>query len=109
MRRIELPGHGPGDVVIGTDGLVYAGVEDGRILRIDIETDKVDAVANTGGRPLGLHAGPDGSLLVCDAHRGLLRLRGPGRPLEVLADSVDGEALNVASNVVADPDGGTIY
>ncbi|MFC1421130.1 SMP-30/gluconolactonase/LRE family protein [Streptacidiphilus cavernicola] len=109
LRRVELPGHGPEDVVFGADGCVYTGTADGALLRVDIVTGAVDSVANTGGRPLGLHAGPDGSLLVCDAHRGLLRWGGPGRSIEVLVDRIDGELLNFASNVVQDPDDGMIY
>ncbi|MFE2996248.1 SMP-30/gluconolactonase/LRE family protein [Nocardia sp. NPDC059246] len=109
LRRIDLPGEGPEDVVIGADGLVYTGTADGAILRVDITSGVVDQVADTGGRPLGLHAGPDGSLLVCDAYRGLLRWGGLGQTLEVLVDAVDGESLKFASNVVQDPDDGTIY
>lgn len=108
-RRIPLPGAGPEDVVLGADGAVYTGIETGQILRIDLETDEVTTVLDTGGRPLGLHAGDDGSLLICDADRGLLRWPGPGRPLEILVDTVDGRPLGFASNVVSDPDDGTIY
>ncbi len=107
VRRIELPGVGPEDVVIGADGLVYTGIADGRILRVDIATGAVETVANTGGRPLGLCAGADGSLLVCDAHRGLLRWS--GTDVEVLVDAVDDGPLNMASNVVEDPRDGTVY
>jgi len=109
LRRVELPGAGPEGVVFGADGIVHTGTADGAVLRVDIVTGAVDEVTNTGGRPLGLHAGPDGSLLVCDAHRGLLHWGGPGKPIEVLVDRVDGEPLNFASNVVQDPDDGMIY
>lgn len=78
VRRIELPGPGPEDVVRGVDGAVYTGLATGEILRIDIDTAAVTTVADTGGRPLGLHARQDGSLLICDAERGLLQWPGPG-------------------------------
>ncbi|MFC9872719.1 SMP-30/gluconolactonase/LRE family protein [Nocardia salmonicida] len=109
LRRIELPGVGPEDVVLGADGLVYTGIADGRILRVDLDTGAVRTVLNTGGRPLGLYAGSDGSLLICDAHRGLLRWPGTGTKVEVLVDTVDGEPLNMTSNVVRDPGDGTVY
>ncbi|RMI30203.1 SMP-30/gluconolactonase/LRE family protein [Nocardia stercoris] len=95
-------------MVLGADGFVYAGIENGDILRIDHLAGTVERVLGTGGRPLGLHAGQDGSLLICDAYRGLLRWDGTGDSVEVLVGSVDGQALNFASNVVADDDG-TIY
>ncbi|MGW6119095.1 SMP-30/gluconolactonase/LRE family protein [Nocardia sp. NPDC055165] len=107
VRRIELPGAGPEDVVLGADGLVYTGIADGRILRVDIATEGVEVVANTGGRPLGLCAVGDGSLLICDAHRGLLRWT--GTEIEVLVGAVDDGPLNMASNVVGDPRDGTVY
>ncbi|MEV0062206.1 SMP-30/gluconolactonase/LRE family protein [Nocardia sp. NPDC050718] len=107
IRRIELPGAGPEDVVIGADGLVYTGIADGRILRVDLATGTVETVTHTGGRPLGLCAVADGTLLVCDAHRGLLRWT--GTELEVLVAAVDDGPVNMASNVVRDPRDGTVY
>ncbi|NLE78323.1 MAG: SMP-30/gluconolactonase/LRE family protein [Rhodococcus sp.] len=109
VRRIELPGDGPEDVVIDADGFVYCGIADGSVLRVDLRNGAVETVVNTGGRPLGLHAEADGSLLICDAHRGLLRWPGTGNSVEVLVDTVDGEPLKFPSNVVADPEDGTIY
>ncbi|GGK32923.1 SMP-30/gluconolactonase/LRE family protein [Nocardia camponoti] len=105
-RRIELSSAGPEDVVVGDDGFVYAGLADGRIVRVDRESGSVVDVVNTGGRPLGLCAEPGGALLICDAHRGLLRWS--GEQLTTLVDTVDGVPLNMASNVVVDDDG-TIY
>ncbi|WP_378729666.1 SMP-30/gluconolactonase/LRE family protein [Nocardia brasiliensis] len=107
LTRLELPGAGPEDVVLGPDGRVIAGIEDGSILSIDPSDGDVRRLANTGGRPLGLHADPDGTILICDFDRGLLELK-PGGELEVLVDEVDGAPLPFASNVVRD-DEGTIY
>ncbi|MFE6924530.1 SMP-30/gluconolactonase/LRE family protein [Nocardia sp. NPDC057663] len=109
VRRVELPGAGPEDVVFGADGLVYTGIDDGRILRVDLLSGAVETVLNTGGRPLGLCAGSDGSLLICDAHRGLLRWPGTGTEADVLVDAIEGVPLNMASNVVRDPGDGTVY
>ena len=109
VRRIALPAAGPEDVVRAADGSIYTGTADGHVLRIDPATGEVGRVTNTGGRPLGLHIAADGSLLICDAERGLLRLTDPDRPAEVLVDTVDGKALTFASNVVDNPDDGLIY
>ncbi|MFQ6396298.1 SMP-30/gluconolactonase/LRE family protein [Nocardia sp. KC 131] len=107
VARVELPGIGPEDVVLTPDGRVLTGVADGSIFSIDPADGSMHLLVNTGGRPLGLHADADGSVLVCDSTRGLLRLDADGG-LEVLVDEVEGEPLPFASNVVRDDDG-TIY
>ncbi|MEV6065763.1 SMP-30/gluconolactonase/LRE family protein [Nocardia sp. NPDC052001] len=108
LRLLELPGKGPEDVVIAADGRLLTGIDNGAILAVDPATGAVEQIAHTGGRPLGLHAESDGSLLICDAQRGLLRLDEPGGRIEVLVAEVNGEPLNFTSNVVAAADG-TIY
>ncbi len=50
---IPLPGEGPEDVVVGSDGLIYTGLLDGRILAVAPQDGAVREVARTGGRPLG--------------------------------------------------------
>ncbi|WP_369368095.1 SMP-30/gluconolactonase/LRE family protein [Streptomyces sp. CG4] len=114
LHYVSLGARGPEDVVADAHGRVLTGVEDGRILRLhhlgDPRTARVEVLAETGGRPLGLELLPDGGLLVCDAERGLLRVD-PGRgrgTVRVLADSAAGERLRFCSNVVALPDG-TVY
>ncbi|MFJ4650213.1 SMP-30/gluconolactonase/LRE family protein [Nocardia sp. NPDC088792] len=108
VRLLELPGRGPEDVVLAPDGRVLTGLENGAILAVDPETGAVEQIAHTKGRPLGLHAEPDGAVLICDFGGGLLRLDKPGGQLEVLVSEVEGKPLNFPSNVVADTDG-TIY
>ncbi|MER5750299.1 SMP-30/gluconolactonase/LRE family protein [Streptomyces sp. NPDC002088] len=113
IRYVALGGHGPEDVVADTRGRVLTGVEDGRILRLDGLTGpapaRVEVLAETGGRPLGLELLPDGSLLVCDAERGLLRIDLDDGAVRILADSVAGERLRFCSNVVAVPDGAVYF
>ncbi|WP_238845249.1 SMP-30/gluconolactonase/LRE family protein [Nocardia terpenica] len=108
VRLLPLPGRGPEDVVLGGDGRLRTGTADGAVLAVDPESGAVEQIAHTGGRPLGLHAESDGALLICDAERGLLRLDRPHGRLEVLADTVDGQPLPFASNVVGTADG-TLY
>jgi sugar lactone lactonase YvrE len=111
LHYVSLGARGPEDVVSDAHGRVLTGMEDGRILRVhhlgDARTARVEVLAETGGRPLGLEPLPDGGLLVCDAERGLLRV-GPDGTVRLLADSVAGERLRFCSNVVALPDG-TVY
>lgn len=110
FRCVRLPGHGPEDVIADPRGRILTGVADGRILRLDGFTGpgarpRVETLAETGGRPLGLELLPDGDLLVCDAERGLLRADLTTGTVRVLADEVAGERLCFASNAVAAPDG----
>ncbi|MFC8661072.1 SMP-30/gluconolactonase/LRE family protein [Streptomyces sp. NPDC057199] len=123
LRPIPLGGTGPEDVVVDHEGRVITGVADGRILRVRPRGPaRVEQIARTGGRPLGLEVLPDGRLLVCDAERGLLRvtpetdsgtsagsvLSSSAGRVEVLVDRVAGEPLRFCSNAAAAADG-TVY
>lgn len=103
-RRLVTGGHGPEDVVFDAAGRVLTGLTDGRVVRIDPVTGSRTTVAGTGGRPLGLDVAADGSVLVCDHDRGLLRIDGTGA-VEVLADLHGGRAIRFASNVAHSTDG----
>lgn len=102
---LPLPGEAPEDVVVDSAGRVLCGVVDGRILRVDPETGGVELVGRVAGRPLGLEAMPDGSVLVCDSENGLLRLDPESGALETLVGEVDGIPLRFCSNVTAAADG----
>ncbi|ELS50728.1 SMP-30/gluconolactonase/LRE family protein [Streptomyces viridochromogenes] len=110
---VAIGGRGPEDVIADARGRVLTGVEDGRILRLDGLADpgeaRVEVLAETGGRPLGLELLPDAAVLVCDAERGLLRVDPADGTVRVLADSVAGEPLRFCSNVVALPDGSVCF
>ncbi|MEV2189557.1 SMP-30/gluconolactonase/LRE family protein [Streptomyces phaeochromogenes] len=118
LRPIPLGGTGPENVVVDREGRVITGVADGRILRVPPRGPvRVEEIARTGGRPLGLEVLPDGRVLVCDAERGLLRVTpeadsgsraGSARSVEVLVDRVAGEPLRFCSSVAAGADG-TVY
>ncbi len=102
----DVPGIGPEDVLADSAGRLWCGLEDGRILRIDAWDAEPVVVADTGGRPLGLEWGPDGSLIVCDAERGLLAVE--SGVVRVIADSLAGERLRFVNNAAIGADG-TIY
>jgi sugar lactone lactonase YvrE len=105
---VPLPGNGPEDVVVDTAGQLWTGLEDGRIVRIPTDSGEPTVIADTGGRPLGLHIARDGRVLICDSHRGLLALDSTSGTLDVLVESVAGRRLRFCSNVTETPDG-TIY
>lgn len=101
--------HGPEDTAMDLDGLLYTGLEDGRIVRFDPDDPEgtFEEVANTGGRPLGLEFHPDGYLVVADAFQGLLAVEDDGT-VRVLADSVNGERMIFVDDI-AIASNGTIW
>jgi sugar lactone lactonase YvrE len=101
---LSTGGHGPEDVVFDDRGRVVTGLAGGSIVAIDPSSGTREMLGNTGGRPLGVQPCRDGSVLVCDHDRGLLRVLSGGS-VDVLADSIDGERLTFASNVVQGRDG----
>ncbi|GAA4452233.1 SMP-30/gluconolactonase/LRE family protein [Phytohabitans houttuyneae] len=106
---LNVPGaHGPEDVVVDPDGGVVTGTDDGRIWRFPPGArpgTAPDLLAETGGRPLGIEVDPrDGSLVVCDAYRGLLRLTGDGTVTD-LARAVGGSRILLCNNAAVARDG----
>ncbi|MFA6299898.1 MAG: SMP-30/gluconolactonase/LRE family protein [Nocardioides sp.] len=106
---IPVPGSGAEDVVVATsgpdEGAVFTGTEDGAIFRVSHDGRKVDRVADTGGRPLGIELDVDGRLLVCDARRGLLRVDTASGAVEAVADSVKGTKMVFCNNAAVASDG----
>lgn len=105
VELVGVPGHGPEDVVLDDEGGLYTGVEDGRILRVDLEGGPATVLADTRGRPLGIEWHPDGDLVVCDAEVGLLRVPRDGGSVEVLVSHVAGERLVLTNNAAVEDDG----
>lgn len=102
FQVVPVPGHGAEDVVVITDGpqtgWAYTGTEDGTIFAIAPDGGQVRKIASTGGRPLGLELFPDGRLLVCDAHRGLLEVDPATGGVAVLLESVGGAPMRFCNN-----------
>lgn len=93
IEHLAEVGPGPEDMALGPDGLIYTGLQDGRIVRFDPDSDApAQTFADTGGRPLGMDFAAGGSLYVADAFRGLLEID-PDGTVTVLADAVNGERL----------------
>ncbi len=105
LTVVPVPGPGAEDVLVGADGRVWTGTADGALHVHDPADGSVTTVAATGGRPLGLEWLPDGRLLVCDAHRGLLAADPRTGELETLVTEVDGQRLLFTNNAAVQADG----
>ena len=97
-------GIGPEDVAIDAEGFLYAGYEDGRVVRFDAHGKQPELLADTGGRPLGLDIAPNGNLIVADGYRGLLSID-RGGAVEVLATAADGIPFGFTDDVEVAGDG----
>lgn len=99
-----VPSMGAEDVVVGPDGTVYTGTEDGALWALDPATGSARRIADTAGRPLGIEM-LGGDLLVCDAKRGVLRVDPASGEVEVLVGEVGGAAMRFCNNAAVATDG----
>jgi sugar lactone lactonase YvrE len=112
FQVFPVPGRGAEDVLVAPagpdEGAVFTGTEDGAIHRVSHDGARVEQVANTGGRPLGIEYLPDGRLLVCDARRGVLTVDARSGRVESLVGDVDGRPMRFCNNAAIGADG-TIF
>ncbi len=113
IERFPLPhGTGPEDVAVDANGRIVTGTKDGAIWSWPVGPhagQSPELFADTGGRPLGIELDPtDGSLIVCDARRGLLRVTGDGT-VTLLCDSAAGTPLVFCNNAAVRRDGTVFF
>jgi sugar lactone lactonase YvrE len=104
-ERISL-GHGfaPEDIAIDAENRIYAGMDDGRILRARLDGSNQELFTNTNGRPLGLAFDTMGSLIVADAVKGLLSIV-PSGQVTVLATEANGIPFRATNDLDIARDG----
>jgi len=108
VQRLSLgDGNNPEDVALDSNGRIYAGFEDGRIIQLQSDGTQPRVFANTGGRPLGLVFDQSGNLIIADAIKGLLSADKNGA-IKVLTTSADGTAFGCLNDLDVGADG-TIY
>ncbi|MFN2493054.1 MAG: SMP-30/gluconolactonase/LRE family protein [Pyrinomonadaceae bacterium] len=100
-------GFGPEDIALDSQKRIYAGIDDGRIIRLQADGIRPEVFANTQGRPLGLVFDSSGNLIVADANRGLLSINRDGL-VTVLSTESDGVSFGWANDLDVAADG-TIY
>ena len=91
------------------EGAAFTGTEDGAIHRISHDGRRVEQVADTGGRPLGIEELPDRRLLVCDARRGLLAVDPATGTVESLVAEVGGRPMRFCNNAAVARDGAIYF
>lgn len=107
-RIAQGVGTGPEAVAFDARGRIYAGFEDGRVARFQPDGSGYEMIANTGGRPLGLFIHPDGSVIVCDADRGLLKI-GIAGEISLLTQAAEGTPFHLTDDLAITADGSKIY
>lgn len=98
---------GPEAITVTADGGLFAGLKDGRVVQLTVGSDTPRVVVDTHGRPLAMDFHPDGRLIVCDAHAGLLAFSEDGG-VETLATSYGGVPFHFVDDLAIAKDG-TIY
>ena len=103
-RRLALGGgQGPEGTAVGPDGAIYAGLVDGRVVRLEPGSGAVTELFNAGGRPMGMQVDRAGGLVVCDAKKGLLRWH--NGTVTTLVDGEGGVPFGFTDDVDEDADG----
>ncbi|MGA7329937.1 MAG: SMP-30/gluconolactonase/LRE family protein [Rhodomicrobium sp.] len=112
LKAIELiaPGVGKGPEAVAFDagGRIYTGFDDGRVARFEPDGSGYTLIANTGGRPLGVYIHPDGSVIVCDAQKGLLKIDQAGA-VSVLSSTADNVPFRFPDDLAVTKDGSKVY
>ena len=106
IARSEL--EGPEYIEVDTAGRLVTGYVGGALVSHAADGSDPRTLANTGGRPVGLRALRDGTLIVADAVRGLLRVA-PDGTVAVLADSHDGVRFGLTDDVTVSADESVAY
>lgn len=109
LRSIDIGAEvGPEHMAIGPDGMLYAAMSGGNILRMDPDGGNQAVFATTGGRVLGFAFDAQGRMIAADAIKGLLAIA-PDGGVTVLADHVTpDDPIGYADAVIVAPDG-TIF
>jgi sugar lactone lactonase YvrE len=106
---VPVGGRAPEDVLVDGEGRGYAGLSDGRIVRVAGPGAPVETVAWTPGRPLGLEFLGTDELLVCASDAGLLAVGIADGRVRTLVDRVDGHPLLGCNNAAVAGDGTVFF
>ena len=107
-QRLSMgTGFAPEGVAIDSENRIYAGFDDGRIMRSQPDGTHPEVFANTQGRPLGMKFDSNRNLILADANKGLLSIS-QGGSITVLSTEADGVPFGCTNDLDIAADG-TIY
>ncbi|XP_031512364.1 adipocyte plasma membrane-associated protein isoform X2 [Papio anubis] len=103
--------------------VMFTGTADGRVVKL--ENGEIETIARFGsgpcktrddepvcGRPLGIRAGPNGTLFVADAYKGLFEVNPWKREVKLLLSSetpIEGKKMSFVNDLTVTQDGRKIY
>ena len=109
VQRLSLgEGFAPEDVALDSEGRIYGGLEDGRIVQLQPDGTHPRVFAETHGRPLGLSFDQTGNLIVADAVKGLLSIN-PGGEVKTLSTEADGVRFACTNDLDVAEDGNIYF
>jgi gluconolactonase len=95
----------PEAVAWGTDGSIYAGGEAGQIYRIELDGQRSECLATTGGYVLGMAHDAEGNVYVCDMGRAAVLRVAPSGETKVYARGPADNPLRIPNFPVFDAAG----
>jgi sugar lactone lactonase YvrE len=99
--------YGPEDTAVDADGVLYAGTQDGLVVRL-FPDGRLETWVDTDGRPLGMTFDTSGNLIVADAWKGLLSIA-PDKTVTVLSTEAEGVPFRFTDDVDVAPDGAIYF
>lgn len=121
-RLFENQLSGP-ESIVNIGDVLFTGTADGRVVKL--ENGEIETIARFGsgpcktrddeptcGRPLGIRAGPNGTLFVVDAYKGLFEVNPQKRSVKLLLSSetpIEGKKMSFVNDLTITRDGRKIY
>lgn len=121
-RLFENQLSGP-ESIVNIGDVLFTGTADGRVVKL--ENGEIETIARFGsgpcktrddeptcGRPLGIRAGPNGTLFVVDAYKGLFEVNPQKRSVKLLLSSetpIEGKKMSFMNDLTVTRDGRKIY
>lgn len=121
-RLFENQLSGP-ESIVNIGDVLFTGTADGRVVKL--ENGEIETIARFGsgpcktrddeptcGRPLGIRAGPNGTLFVVDAYKGLFEVNPQKRSVKLLLSSetpIEGKKMSFVNDLTVTRDGRKIY